>query len=50
MEADALSTALLVLGPRDGISLLEELPGAEGVMVTKDGRRVRSSGLARHAV
>jgi FAD:protein FMN transferase len=50
MEADALSTALLVLGPDRGIEVLERIPGAEGMMVTKDGTRLRSSGLARHAL
>lgn len=50
MEADALSTALLVLGPERGIELLERISGAEGMIVTKDGARFRSSGLERHAV
>jgi FAD:protein FMN transferase len=46
MDADALSTALLVLGPEEGLALLERVPGAEGVVVTKDGRRFASQGLA----
>ena len=50
MEADALSTAALVLGPDDGIALLERRRGVEGLIVTKDGRRVRSSGFAGGAV
>ena len=50
MEADALSTAVLVLGPVRGIALLEQMTGAEGMIVTKDGARLASSGLARHAV
>lgn len=49
MGADALSTTLLVLGPERGLELLEETPGAEGMIVTKRGARVRSSGLATHA-
>jgi FAD:protein FMN transferase len=50
MAADALSTTLLVLGPARGLELLEEISGAEGMIVTKQGAQVRSSGLARHAV
>jgi thiamine biosynthesis lipoprotein len=45
MEADALSTASLVLGSDDGIALLERRRGVEGLIVTKDGRRVQSSGF-----
>jgi thiamine biosynthesis lipoprotein len=44
-KADALSTALLVLGPGEGQALLEATPSAEGLIVTKSGRRVRSSGM-----
>jgi len=46
MEADALSTALLVLGPGEGIELLERTQDVEGLIVAKDGRRVQTSGLA----
>jgi FAD:protein FMN transferase len=45
MDADALSTTLLVLGPEEGLALLERVPGAEGVLVTKDGRRLASAGM-----
>ncbi len=37
MDADALSTALLVLGPEAGLELLDRVPGAEGLLVGKDG-------------
>ena len=37
MDADALSTALLVLGPEAGLQLLDQVPGAEGLLVGKDG-------------
>ncbi len=37
MEADAISTAVFVLGPGKGLELLEELPGVEGIMI--DGSR-----------
>jgi thiamine biosynthesis lipoprotein len=43
MLADALSTALLVLGPGDGPEVLSGFPGAEGLWVTKDGVRVGPS-------
>jgi thiamine biosynthesis lipoprotein len=44
--ADALATLVMVLGPRRGRALLEELPGCEGYLVTKDLRVVRTSGFA----
>jgi len=46
MDADALSTALLVLGPEEGLALVERVPDVEGVIVTKDGRRLASAGMA----
>jgi FAD:protein FMN transferase len=50
MDADALSTAVLVLGPERGVELLERTEGVEGVVVRKDGALVRSSGFGAHAV
>lgn len=50
MDADAISTAVMVLGPEAGLAMLEQLPDAEGVVVTKDGQRFRSSGMGRHEV
>lgn len=35
-DADALSTAALVLGPDAGLALLERLPHVEGLLVTKE--------------
>ncbi|MDZ7780810.1 MAG: FAD:protein FMN transferase [Gemmatimonadota bacterium] len=46
MDADALSTALLVLGPEAGLAMLERVPGAEGLIVAKDGERFASEGWA----
>jgi thiamine biosynthesis lipoprotein len=37
MDADALSTAVFVLGPREGIALLDRLERVEGMIVTKTG-------------
>jgi len=48
MEADALSTGVLVLGPTEGVSLLDRLDGVEGLIIAKDGHGVRSAGLDRY--
>jgi len=48
MAADALSTATLVLGPREGMDLLDRLDGIEGMIVTKDQTILRSRGLNRY--
>ncbi len=50
MEADALSTAALVLGPREGMELLDRLDGIEGMIVTKDQTVLTSKGLSRYTV
>jgi thiamine biosynthesis lipoprotein len=50
MDADALSTAAFVLGPVEGLALLERLEGVEGLVVTKDQRQLRTSGFARYTV
>jgi thiamine biosynthesis lipoprotein len=46
MLADALSTAAFVLGPIEGIELLER-HGVEGLIVTPDLRIYETRGLAR---
>ena len=46
MDADALSTALLVLGPDAGLALLARVPGAEGLVIDKDGTRHPSDGMS----
>jgi FAD:protein FMN transferase len=35
MLADALATALFVMGPEKGVALLDELPGVEGLIITR---------------
>ena len=50
MAADALSTAALVLGPREGMELLNRLDGIEGMIVTKDQTVLKSRGLGRYTV
>ena len=44
-RADALSTAALVLGPEDGVQLIDRLDDAECLLVAKDGTRVTSRGM-----
>jgi thiamine biosynthesis lipoprotein len=46
MAADALSTAVMVLGPDAGVRLLEPLDGVEGLVVTKGGEALRTKGFA----
>ncbi len=43
--ADALATLAMVLGPRRGRALLEDLPGCEGYLVAKDLEVTRTSGF-----
>jgi len=43
-EAEALSKALLLLGERDGLALLEAEPGCEGLLVRAGGRRASTRG------
>lgn len=43
-RADALSTALMVLGPTAGMALVERLPGVEAVLVDRGGGLIMSTG------
>jgi thiamine biosynthesis lipoprotein len=43
--ADALSTGVFVMGPAEGMALIERLPDVEGVIVSSDNRVLVSSGL-----
>ena len=49
LDADALSTALMAMPPREGMRLIEQLPGAEARLVGPDGRVYTSSGWRRLA-
>jgi thiamine biosynthesis lipoprotein len=42
---DALSTGVFVLGPAEGMALIERLPSVEGVIVTAANEVIVSSGL-----
>jgi FAD:protein FMN transferase len=45
MEADALATTLMVLGTKQGLALVERLPGIEALVAMKDLKIFRSSGF-----
>ena len=45
IEADALSTAVFVLGPQKGMELIEKLEDVEGIIVTPEGKIFKSSGF-----
>jgi FAD:protein FMN transferase len=44
IASDALSTALFVLGPVDGLALVEKLAGVEALIVTESGEVLYSEG------
>ncbi len=54
VDADALATAVFVLGPDEGLALIERTPGAAAVVVTSNGdsvgRVLVSSGLKERFV
>lgn len=47
MDADALSTAVFVLGPDAGTAFLSDIPDADGMVVTREGRIVTTAGFPR---
>jgi len=46
-QAEALSKALLILGEKKGIFLLQHLPGVEGALIDAKGRRWTTAGWAQ---
>jgi len=48
MDADALATAVFVLGPQAGLTLLDRTPGVAGTIVTKDRQVLTSSAFSAH--
>ncbi|MCA9121781.1 MAG: FAD:protein FMN transferase [Planctomycetaceae bacterium] len=48
LEADALSTAVFVLGAQAGIDLIKQTPGADALLVLKDGRSFATTGFPIH--
>ncbi|MBU0595871.1 FAD:protein FMN transferase, partial [Candidatus Bipolaricaulota bacterium] len=51
-EADALATAVFVLGPAEGLEVVDELEGVEAMVLGYDDPTeiVRSAGLDRYEV
>jgi len=45
LDADALSTAAFVMGAEAGLQLVKQTPGADGLLVLKDGRSVATAGF-----
>ena len=45
VAAEAIARAAFVMGPKDGVALVERLKGVEAVMVTSDNRVLLTSGL-----
>jgi thiamine biosynthesis lipoprotein len=45
MDADALSTAVFVLGTDKGLELIQSIPGVDGHFVLKDGRTIATKGF-----
>ena len=45
MDADALATAVFVMGPEKGMALIESLDGVEGMMITESGLTLFSKHL-----
>jgi len=48
--ADALATAVFVMGPEKGLALLESWVGAEGVLITDDGTILKTSGIGEGGI
>ena len=48
MDADALSTAVFILGPADGLDLLERLQDVDGMIITKEQQVFRTAGFDRY--
>ena len=44
-ETDALATAVFVLGPDQGLQLIEYLPGFEALIIDRDGQQVKTEGF-----
>ena len=42
MDADALATAVFVLGPEKGMALIDSVDGVKGMMITESGETIFS--------
>lgn len=45
MDADAIATAVFVLGPEEGMALIEEIDSVEGLLITENKTIIKSSGF-----
>ncbi len=45
MQADALSTAAMVLGPDRTLAMIETMPGIDALLILKQGRAIRTAGF-----
>jgi thiamine biosynthesis lipoprotein len=45
-DAGRLSTAVFLLGPREGLTLVTGTPGAEAILISEDGRLTATPGMA----
>ena len=45
LSADALATAVFVMGPRKGLHLIEAMEGVEGLIISGEGEITTSKGL-----
>ncbi|MBF0462536.1 MAG: FAD:protein FMN transferase [Magnetococcales bacterium] len=43
--ADSLATAIFVLGPEKGLALLAHFPGCEALLITEEGKPIRTPGF-----
>lgn len=50
MDADALSTAVFVLGFKNGARVIEEWPGADALFILKDGSVIATAGFPTRAL
>ena len=48
MEADVLATSVFVMGPDDGMELIESLKNVETLIIDADRKVFKSSGLLRY--
>ncbi len=44
LAADALATAVFVMGPKDGLEFVETIPATEAIIINREGKLVMSSG------
>lgn len=48
IEADAISTAMMVMGAEEGLSMIEGIEGIEGLAITDDKKVLLTQGLIGH--